>query len=97
VSVSSAAFDQEALEAMRTWLAETNRQMYAVGPLVPPGFGDRGLSDAAKQIEIDSSAKGGEFQAFLDKTLKSHGEHSLIYVSHFGIGLDESMTGAYVI
>ena len=68
---------------MRAWLAETNRPVYAVGPLVPPGFGGSGLSETAKQTEIDSSNKGGEFQAFLDKTLKSHGTRSLIYVCRF--------------
>ena len=72
---------------MRIWLGETNRPVYAIGPLVPPGFGDAGLSDIATQMEIDSSKNGGEFQAFLNKTLKSHGERSLIYVDQL---LDEN-------
>ena len=78
---SSAAYESESLHALRSWLAETSRPVYTIGPLVPPGFGDAaGLSSVAKQKEIDSSKNGGEFQIFLDKTLKSHGEHSLIYV-----------------
>ena len=81
VSVSSAAYESESLDAMRSWLAETNRPVYAVGPLVPPGYGDAaGLSPVAKKMEIDSSKNGTEFQTFLDKTLKSHGDRSLIYV-----------------
>jgi hypothetical protein len=80
VSVSSTAYDPISLKAMRMWLGETNRPVYAVGPLVPPGFGGTGLSDTAKKMEIDSSNNGGEMQAFLDKILKSHGKRSLVYV-----------------
>ena len=66
---------------MRTWLAETNRPLYTIGPLVPPGFGDMaGLSAVAKQMEFKSTKNGGEVQVFLDRILKSHGKHSLIYV-----------------
>jgi hypothetical protein len=86
LSISSAAYDQKALEAVRAWLRETNRPVYAIGPLIPPGFGDNQLSDTAKQMEIDSSANGREFQAFLDKTLTTHGKHSLIFVSHTRTG-----------
>jgi hypothetical protein len=82
VSVSSAAYDQKSLVAVRAWLGETNRPVYAIGPLIPPGFGDNQLSDTAKQMEIDSSANGGEFQTFLDKALTTHGTHSLIFVGH---------------
>jgi hypothetical protein len=67
---------------MRKWLGETSRPVYAVGPLLPPGFGDSGLSHAAKQMDIASSQNGGEFQTFLDDMLKSHGERSVIYVNH---------------
>ncbi|KAF8528584.1 hypothetical protein JB92DRAFT_771289 [Gautieria morchelliformis] len=64
------------------WLAKTNRLVYAVGPLIPPGFGEFALSDAAKQLDIASSTNGGEFQTFLDDMLKRHGERSVIYVNH---------------
>ena len=81
LSVSSQVFESDSLDALRTWLAETNRPLYTIGPLVPPGFGDAaGLSTIAKQKEIDSLKNGSDFQTFLDAILKSHGEHSLIYV-----------------
>ena len=81
VSVSNAAYEPESLDAMRSWLAETNRPLYAIGPLIPTGYGDAsGLSSVAKQMEIDSSTNGGEVQNFLDMTLKRYGEYSLIYV-----------------
>ncbi|KAF8479891.1 UDP-Glycosyltransferase/glycogen phosphorylase [Gautieria morchelliformis] len=81
VSVSSATYEAKSLEAMRTWLGETNRPVYAIGPLVPPGFGDTGLSDVAKQMEGLSSKNGAEFRNFLDNMLESHGARSVIYVS----------------
>ncbi|KAF8515657.1 hypothetical protein JB92DRAFT_2829592 [Gautieria morchelliformis] len=40
------------------WLAKTNCPVYAVGPLIPPGFGEFALSDAAKQLDIASSTNG---------------------------------------
>jgi hypothetical protein len=67
---------------MRTWLGETNRPVYPIGPLIPPGFGDTGLSVAAKQMEVLSSKNGAEFQTFLDSALESHGARSVIYVNH---------------
>ena len=71
------------MDAVRTWLAETNRPLYTIGPLVPPGFGDTaGLSTVAKQIELDSSKHGTEFPNFLDRILKIHGKNSLIYVRY---------------
>ncbi|KAF8459776.1 UDP-Glycosyltransferase/glycogen phosphorylase [Gautieria morchelliformis] len=81
VSVSSAAYEPKSLEAMRTWLGETNRPVYAIGPLIPPGFGDTGLSDVAKRMEFASSNNGDESNTFLENQLKSHGERSIIYVS----------------
>ncbi|KAF8577002.1 glycosyltransferase family 1 protein [Ramaria rubella] len=81
VAVSSMAYEAESLRAMRIWLAETNRPMYAVGPLMPPGAGDKGLSAISQQKEIEISANGDQFQSFLDRMLKVHGEKSIIYIS----------------
>ncbi|KAF8519861.1 hypothetical protein JB92DRAFT_2897379 [Gautieria morchelliformis] len=81
VSIFNANYESIGLDATRMWLAKTNRPVYAVGPLIPPGFGDFALSDAAKQLDIASSTNGGEFQTFLDDMLKRHGERSVIYVS----------------
>ena len=67
---------------LRGWIAETNRPLYAIGPLIPPGFGENKLSDVAKKMEVESSTNGNEFQTFLDKTLQSHGKHSVLFVSH---------------
>ena len=80
--VSSTTYDQKSLEALREWSGKTNRPVYAIGPLIPPGFGENKLSDVAKKMEMESSTNGDEFQTFLDKTLQTHGKHSVIIVSH---------------
>ncbi|KAF8583171.1 glycosyltransferase family 1 protein [Ramaria rubella] len=80
VAVSSSISDAEAVDATRAWLAETNRPFYAVGPLTPPGFGGM-LSETSKKAEVASSQNGDEFEVFLDKMLKEHGEISIIYIS----------------
>ena len=67
---------------LRGWIAKTNRPLYAIGPLIPPGFGENKLSDVAKKMEVESSTNGNEFQTFLDKTLQSHGKHSVLFVSY---------------
>ena len=83
VSVSTSNFAPECINAMRTWLAETNRSLYTFGPLVPPGSSDTaGLSTVAKQMEFDAPQNGSEFHTFLDRILKSHGKYSLIYVRY---------------
>lgn len=81
ISASSVAYDPESLEAMRIWLGETNRPVYAVGPLVPPGFGGTGQSERSKQMDVGSSHNGRDIQVFLDRTLKGCGKRSLIYAS----------------
>lgn len=74
----------EAIEALRKWLAETgNRELYVVGPLVPSEFRDaRGDSSSAKSFELAMTESGSRFQAFMEKTMKTHGKQSLIYVSY---------------
>ncbi|KAF8586996.1 glycosyltransferase family 1 protein [Ramaria rubella] len=79
--VSSPVYEKESLDEMRAWLAETNRPVYAVGPLAPPGVGREGLSESSQRAEIKSLENGSEFQIFLDKTLKSHGKNSTVYFS----------------
>ncbi|KAF8532238.1 hypothetical protein JB92DRAFT_2824538 [Gautieria morchelliformis] len=44
------------------WLGETNCPVYPIGPLISPGFGDTGLSDVAKQMELACSNNGDEFK-----------------------------------
>lgn len=76
VSVSNSVYEPEGVDALRRWMGD-GRQVYAIGPLAP-----QELSAASKQHEVEGSENGRNIMEFLDKTLKSHGERSLIYVSY---------------
>ncbi|OSD01251.1 glycosyltransferase family 1 protein [Trametes coccinea BRFM310] len=71
---SPAPYEPEALEKAKEWLGETGRSVYVCGPLLPRG--SEAGSNEAKQ-----SAKGAEILGFLDTTLNTSGEKSLLYIS----------------
>ncbi|EIW63121.1 UDP-Glycosyltransferase/glycogen phosphorylase [Trametes versicolor FP-101664 SS1] len=71
---SSETFEPGAVAAVRAWYAETSRPAYICGPLLPSG------SQAATN-EKKLSAEAEEIQTLLDTTLKTSGEHSLLYIS----------------
>ncbi|KAF8572743.1 glycosyltransferase family 1 protein [Ramaria rubella] len=77
LAVSSTVYEPESLDGMRSWLSETNRSIYAIGPLTPPDS----LSESSKKLEMEASVNGDEFQVFLDKQLKMYGDKSIIYIS----------------
>lgn len=70
------AYEPDAIAATRAWLAETGRKAYACGPLLPSAS-----KVTASTNEKRLSQDAGEIQEFLDNTLKSSGEKSLLYVS----------------
>ncbi|KAF8577020.1 glycosyltransferase family 1 protein [Ramaria rubella] len=76
LAVSNTAYEPESLDGMRTWLSETNRSIYAIGPLTPIDS----LSESSKKQEIEASANGDEFQVFLDRQLLKYGDKSIICV-----------------
>ncbi len=61
---------------MRGWYAETGRPVYVCGPLLPP------TSATATAKEKQQSKEAIEISEFLDTTLKTSGEKSLLYVCH---------------
>ncbi|PSR79623.1 hypothetical protein PHLCEN_2v6924 [Hermanssonia centrifuga] len=65
----------ESLDALRKWFAETSREVYTVGPMLPPS-GKNAVINEKKQ-----SANSGEIDEFLERTLKAYGEQSLVYAS----------------
>ena len=69
-------------------MAESDRGLYIIGPLVPDGVGntDVGLSRSAKALELASSDNGAECEVFMDKMLEKHGNQCLIYVSTLSLG-----------
>ncbi|KAJ3015939.1 hypothetical protein NUW54_g917 [Trametes sanguinea] len=72
--ISPAPYEPEALEKAKEWLGETGRSVYVCGPLLP-------RSSEAGLNETKQSAKGAEIVDFLDTTLKTSGEKSLLYIS----------------
>ncbi|CDO72778.1 hypothetical protein BN946_scf184994.g31 [Trametes cinnabarina] len=71
---SPASYEPEAVEAVSAWLGETGRPVYVCGPLLPAG--SKAVSNEKKQ-----SRQGAEITAFLDQTLQTSGERSLLYIS----------------
>lgn len=67
-------YEPEAIAALRDWLAETSRPIYAIGPLIPSGA-------QAAAFEKLQSSDAAKVESFLDAKLASHGEHSVLYVS----------------
>jgi len=81
VATTSAAFEPEAHEALRDWLAETNRTYYNLGPLQLRGYASGTTADSTKQNDLSSSRDGQEIVEFLDNILQTHGSKSLLYIS----------------
>ncbi|KAI0743898.1 UDP-Glycosyltransferase/glycogen phosphorylase [Daedaleopsis nitida] len=69
-------YEPEAVAGVRAWFAETGRPVYTAGPLLPSAS-----QATANANEVKLSAEGSAFQTFLDETLKTSGEKSLIYIS----------------
>ena len=68
------AYEPEVINATRQWLQESGtRKLYTIGPIFP--WPDVNCSH--KVLEY-----GTPVQAFMDRILVSHGENSLLYVSH---------------
>lgn len=69
--------EREAVAEVKRQYAETGRQAYVCGPLVPP------KSAIASAKEKQQSKDGALIQEFLDSTLETAGEKSLLYVRRF--------------
>ena len=66
-------FEPESVQIVRDWFAENNRLVISAGPLIPRG------AQAMANEKLQAS-KSAEITQFLDRTLASHGKHSLLYV-----------------
>ena len=65
------ALEGAALTPWKKWQHEHGKEFFILGPLLPVGI-DTGL---------ESSENDSVIEDFLEKTLREHGEHSMIYVS----------------
>jgi hypothetical protein len=67
-------YDGESFAAFEAWVRETlHKPVYAVGPLLPPGYGEKQSSPAitTKDVKIES---------FLDTMRSKYGDRSVLFV-----------------
>ncbi|KAI0071139.1 UDP-Glycosyltransferase/glycogen phosphorylase [Panus rudis PR-1116 ss-1] len=76
VMSSAEAYEPEAVAETRAWFAETNRDVYVVGPLLPTTTKPQEVFGEQKQ-----SQDAAEIMSFLENTLEEHGAKSLLYFS----------------
>ena len=70
------SYEPEAVAATRAWYAETGRPVYTTGPLLPSASKSTAMANEKKM-----SSESNAIVDFLDETLKTSGEKSLVYVS----------------
>ena len=78
------AYEPEAIHATRRWLEESgSRKLYTIGPIFP--WTDT-IFEPPKHGQLPTDYEvpedGTPVRAFMDRILASHGENSLLYVSH---------------
>ena len=78
--MTSESYGPKAVAALRKWYAYTSKSAYVVGPLLPLG------SHAASREKVQSK-EAEQIEAFLDDTLKTSGEKSLLYVSRSSVSV----------
>ena len=75
IITSPEPYEPHAIAATKEWFAETHRDVWAIGPLLPSTAskeavaGEGALSETSEQIK-----------AFMDDVLRSQGEHSMLFV-----------------
>jgi hypothetical protein len=72
------AYDEESLLAFQTWARQTlHKPVYAVGPLLPPGY-------SKEETPISTGTLDVEVKAFLDSMRSKYGDDSLLFVRYLG-------------
>jgi hypothetical protein len=63
------------MDAMKQWFSDMQKEIYVLGPLLPPGYG----------IETQKSEEGAsvEIETFLGEMLEQHGKRSVFFVMIF--------------
>jgi hypothetical protein len=72
---SSYAYEPVSLDAMKQWISDMQKDFYALGPLLPHGYG----------IETQNGEKGAsvDIETFLGEMLVQHGKRSVFFVRFF--------------
>ncbi|TCD71967.1 hypothetical protein EIP91_000099 [Steccherinum ochraceum] len=77
---SPEVYEPDVMAATEEWFAETGREVWAIGPLLPPL--NNQVSTAGEEAQ---SEKAAEIKNFMDDVLEKNGRHSMLYIS-FGSG-----------
>jgi hypothetical protein len=68
---SAYAFENESLEAMKSWLSDWKKETYVVGPVLPLSYGS-----------VAQSSRGAlDIEAFLDRMLIQQGKNTVLLIS----------------
>jgi hypothetical protein len=82
---TSAAYEPDLIPTFDKWFG-SGRGSYYLGPIMPSLKGE-----GAKAGELMQSPQGSDIQAFLDKSLNTHGPHSVLYVSYNACRRNQSL------
>ena len=69
------SYEPESVAAAKKWFAEKGRPAYVCGPLLPSASKSTAIANEKKL-----SGESAEIQAFLDESLRTSGEKSVLYV-----------------
>lgn len=75
IIASPMVYESEAIVATKEWFAESNRPVWAVGPLPVSSGSHQAIAGEEAQSERSADIRG-----FMDGVLTSHGERSMLYV-----------------
>ncbi|KAF9559428.1 UDP-Glycosyltransferase/glycogen phosphorylase [Agrocybe pediades] len=71
LAINAEALESESITAMRKWFSSWDNEVYAIGPLLPSGYGAQEQSDRGAT----------EIKEFLERMLEQYGKRSVILVS----------------
>ncbi|EIN06277.1 UDP-Glycosyltransferase/glycogen phosphorylase [Punctularia strigosozonata HHB-11173 SS5] len=75
IHTDAAAYEAEFIKTFSKWFGE-DRGSYCLGPILPASE-----VEAAQAGELMQSPKGQEIKQFLNKSVETHGPHSVLYIS----------------
>ncbi|TCD71962.1 hypothetical protein EIP91_000094 [Steccherinum ochraceum] len=76
IITSPEVYEPKAITATREWFAETNRGVWAIGPLLP-----KMDTKEAREGEAAQSEKSAEVQRFMEMVIEKFGERKMLYIS----------------
>jgi hypothetical protein len=74
---TSYAYESVSLDAVKQWFSDMQKEIYVLGPLLPPGYGI--------EIQNTGSEEGSsvDIETFLGEMLVQHGRGSVFFVRFF--------------